>query len=262
MQPNKGEMSSRVCAVGFHATVGPMMKLCNGSPRVSLTVVFLYSISMPTFRRSLGRRIGVISGLRETPFPSAIARIFFFEEPVHGPLDVLAEILGEEQTNFVGVGNFGRAALFLLLFFSSFSHRRRNFFVSNRADAEFVFGEECWIERNLVPISKSPSRFQTHCLRAAATIESFELRFRRYVKTIGQTHFDLLGEKIIRRPVAEALALKKFAEEKCPWRQHVGIYGVGETAARKLPVGAPYALGTSSPVTTTADSVVACARAE
>ena len=106
--------------------------------------------------------------------------------------------------------------------------------MSNRADAEFVFGEDCRIERNLVPISKSPSRFQTHCPRAAAAIEPFELRFRRYVETKGQTHFYLLGEKIIGRSVAEALALKKFAEEECPWRQHVGIYCVGETAARKL----------------------------
>ena len=129
--------------------------------------------------------------------------------------------------------------------------------MSNRADAEFVFGEDCWIERNLVPISKSPSCFQTHRLRAAAAIEPFELRFRRYVKTIGQTHFYLLGEKIIGRSVAEALALKKFAEEECPWRQHVGIYCVGETAARKLGRRAvalgtsSYALGTSWAVTTT-----------
>ena len=105
--------------------------------------------------------------------------------------------------------------------------------MSNRADTEFVFREECWIERNFVPIGKSPSCFQTYRLRAAASIEPLELRFCRYVKTIGQTHLDLLGEQIIWRPVAESLALEKFAEEKCPWRQHVGIYCVGETAARK-----------------------------
>src|SRR4029453_8301252 len=110
---------------------------------------------------------------------------------------------------------------------------RWNFFVSNRADTEFILGEKCWIERNLIPIGKRPSCFQAHRLCAAASIEPFELRFRRYVKTIGQTHFYLLGEKIIGRSVAESLALEKFAEEKCPWGQHVGIYCVGETAARK-----------------------------
>ena len=106
--------------------------------------------------------------------------------------------------------------------------------MSNGADAEFVFGEDCRIERNLVPISKGPSCFETHRLHAATAIKSFELCFGRDVKTIRQTHFDLLGEKIIGRSVAESLALKKFAEEECPWRQHIGIYYVGETAARKL----------------------------
>ena len=236
MQPNKGEMSRRVCVVGFHATVGPMVKLCNGSPRVSLTVKFLYSISMPTFRRSLGKRTGSHRGLRETPLAATVAGILFFEEPVHGPLDVLAEILREEQTNFVGIGNFWAARFFFFLFSSPW--RRWNFFVSNSADTEFVFREESWIERNLVPISKSPSCFQTHCLHAATAIKSFQLCFGRYVKTIGQTHFDLLSEKIIWRSVAESLTLKKFAEEKRPWWQHVGIYCIGKTAARK-PGGAP-----------------------
>src|SRR5262249_10080674 len=105
--------------------------------------------------------------------------------------------------------------------------------MSNGADTEFVFCKYRWVEGNFVPISQSPSGFQTHCLGAATTIETFELRFRRYVKTIGQTHLYLLGEKIIGRSVLESLALKKFAEEQRPWGQHVGIYYVGETAARK-----------------------------
>src|SRR6266566_2305662 len=54
VQPNSGETSRRVLAVGFHATLGPITKLFRGSPRVSLVVKFLYSISKPTFRRSLG----------------------------------------------------------------------------------------------------------------------------------------------------------------------------------------------------------------
>ena len=86
--------------------------------------------------------------------------------------------------------------------------------MSNGADAEFVFGKNCRVERNFIPISKRPSCFQTHRLRTAATIEPFELRFRRYVKAIGQTHFYLLGEKIIGWPMAEPLALEKLPEEK------------------------------------------------
>ena len=88
--------------------------------------------------------------------------------------------------------------------------------MSNRSHTEFVFGEYGRIERNLVPISKRPSRFQTHGLHAATAIKSFQLCFGRDVKTVGQTKFDFLGEKIIGRPMAKSLALKKFSKEECP----------------------------------------------
>src|SRR5439155_7795331 len=61
----------------------------------------------------------------------------------------------------------------------------------------------------------------------------FELCFSGNPKTIGQTHFDLLGETVIGRAMAEPLALKNLAEEKCPWRQNVGLRCVGKAAARK-----------------------------
>src|SRR5438552_1415974 len=182
------------------------------------------------FQALVGQENGSHDALGEAPFAAAVAGVLFFEEPVHGPLKALAGILGEEQTKFVGIGNLGRSALFLL----SLSRRRwRSFFMTNRADTEFVFCKECWIERNLVPIGKSPSCFQTHRLRAATAIKSFELCFSGNPKTIGQTHFDLLGETVIGRPMAEPLALKNLAEEKCPWRQYVSIRQVGEPAARK-----------------------------
>src|SRR5439155_14319843 len=79
VQPNKGEMSRRVCAVGFQATVGPITKLFSGSPRVSLVVTFLYSISKPTFSRSLGRKIGVIT-LWEKPHSRPRSPVFSFSK--------------------------------------------------------------------------------------------------------------------------------------------------------------------------------------
>src|SRR6266480_2543979 len=108
------------------------------------------------FQALVRQEDGSHGALGEAPFAAAVAGVLFFEEPVHGPLNALAEILGEEQTKFVGIGNFGRSAFFLLFFFR---WRRWTFFVSNSADTEFVFGEECWVERNLVPIGKSPSCF-------------------------------------------------------------------------------------------------------
>src|SRR6266403_957032 len=72
------------------------------------------------FQTLVGQENGSHDALGKTPFAAA-----------------LAEILGEEQTKFVGIGNFGWSALFLL-----FSSRwwRWTFFVPNSADTEFVFG--------------------------------------------------------------------------------------------------------------------------
>ena len=71
--------------------VGPMTKLCIGSPRVSLTVKFLYSISTPTFEPFLFQQNRNGGALSEPPFSAAIASVFFFEEPVHRPFDMLPE---------------------------------------------------------------------------------------------------------------------------------------------------------------------------
>ena len=56
--------------------------------------------------------------------------------------------------------------------------------------------------------------------------------------------------------MAKALALKKFAEEECPWRQHIGIYGVGESGRAKTPVARRKRWALPSPVTTTVPHVL------
>src|SRR5256886_14085564 len=72
--------------------------------------------------------------LGEPPFPAAIAGIFFFEEPVHGPFDAIAEILSQQEPKFVSIGDLGRATLFFL-----FAGRRWGpFFMANGPDAEPV----------------------------------------------------------------------------------------------------------------------------
>src|SRR5262249_6224426 len=141
-------------------------------------LIFHFDANFQAFVRQKNRRH---RSLRETPFAPAVASIFFFKEPVHCPFDASEELLGKKQPDFVRVGDLGRTALFFL----SSARRRWNFFVSNRADTEFVFGENCRVERNLVPISKGPPRFETHASRSAAAIKSLELRFGRYVETPG-----------------------------------------------------------------------------
>src|SRR5262249_17861864 len=125
-----------------------------------VSVLHFYAKLEPLVRQENWRH----RSLRKTPLSATVAGVLFFEEPVHGPLDATKKFLRQKQPNFVGIGNLWRAALFL---FAS-AWRRWNFFVSNRADTEFVFGEDCRIERDLVPISQSPSGFQAHCLIATA----------------------------------------------------------------------------------------------
>ena len=266
MQPNNGEISSRVCVDRFpRESWADDETVQRIAARVFGRDIFIFHF-YADFQTLVRQENRSHNSLREAPLATAVAGIFFFEKPVHGPFKSPGEFLSEEQTKFIGIWNLGRSAFFLLFFFSSCSRGRWHFFMSNGANAEFVFREECWIERNLVPISKSPSCFKTHCLRSAAAVESFELRFRSDVKTIGQTHFDLLGEQIIGWPVAESLTLKKLAEEECPWRQHVRIYCVGKTATRKRrwrTIGTGYLLRYFRAVITTGSSVVeVCARTE
>src|SRR4029077_3567939 len=79
--------------------------------------------------------------LSEPPFPATIAGIFFFEEPVHRPFDMLPEILSQQEPKFVSIGYLGRATLFFF-----FAGRRRGpFFVANGPDAKFVFRKQGWI---------------------------------------------------------------------------------------------------------------------
>ncbi len=78
------------------------------------------------FRAFVRHENGCQRSLREAPLAPTVAGVLFFKEAVHGPFNALEEILGKEQTDFIGVRDLWRAALFL---FSS-SRRRRNFFMS------------------------------------------------------------------------------------------------------------------------------------
>src|SRR6266576_2365234 len=52
--------------------------------------------------------------LSEPPFPTAVAGIFLFEEPVHRPFDTLPEILSQQEPKFISIRYFGRATLLFL----------------------------------------------------------------------------------------------------------------------------------------------------
>src|SRR5207249_8093649 len=108
------------------------------------------------FQALVRQENGSHDSLREAPLAPTVAGIFFFEKPVHGPFKSPGEFLSKKQTKFVGIGNLGWSAFFLLFSLPSFPRGRWNFFMSNGANAEFVFCEYCRVERNLVPIRKRP----------------------------------------------------------------------------------------------------------
>src|SRR5262249_3885944 len=97
-------------------------------------------------------------------------------------------------------------AAFLFLFCSS-PRRWHCFLMANDADAKFVFDEYGWIERNFVPISQGVAAFKAHRVKPAAAVEAFQLCFSSDTESARQTHFKLLGEEMVWRPVLEGVAL-------------------------------------------------------
>src|SRR4051794_31669308 len=113
--------------------------------------------------------------------------------------------------------------------------RRHDFFVANRADPELVFGEDGGVQRNLAPISEGVAAFYADGLHSATTVKAFELSFGGDTKAVGQAHFNLLAEEMIRKAVPSNVALIDFAKVKMPRRQDVGGRGRRKAAARKSP---------------------------
>ena len=105
--------------------------------------------------------------------------------------------------------------------------------MSNGTDAEFVFGEDSRIERNLAPIGKRITAFETDAGRASAAIKSLETSLGRDTEAIGQTHFEFLGKDMIGRTMSKRVALVNFAKIKMPWRQHIRSCKRGKARARK-----------------------------
>jgi len=130
----------------------------------------------------------------------------------------MKEFVRQKQAEFICVRPLWRARLFFFAWGWSWS-----FFMSNRADAEFVLGEECWIERNLAPISQRITTFQAYAGSASSSIKSLEICLGRDAKAIGQAHFNFLGEEMIGRAMAKDVALVDFAKVKRPWRQDIRV---------------------------------------
>src|ERR1700719_4570579 len=78
-----------------------------------------------------------------SPFAASVARGFLLEEGVHCPFDFVEEIFGQEQSQFVGVGDFFS---FVEPAGPKLARGSRGaFIVKNIPDSGFVFGENRWV---------------------------------------------------------------------------------------------------------------------
>src|SRR3954462_15061713 len=108
----------------------------------------------------------------------------------------------------------GWTALFFFLHLCIAPARRHDLFGANRADAELVFGEDGGVQRNLAPIAECVAAFYADRLHSATTVKPFELSFGGDTKSVGQPHFNLLAEEMIRKAVPRNVALVNLAKVK------------------------------------------------
>ena len=91
------------------------------------------------------------------------------------------------------------------------------------ADAEFVFDEDRWVERDLVPIGQGVARLQAKGSLLVSSAKEFERVFNCDAETAREAKFDLLSKHVIGAIEAKRIALvNQSGIDSAGW-QHVGI---------------------------------------
>src|SRR5207302_3205300 len=106
-------------------------------------------------------------------------------------------------------------------------------FAQNPPGAKFVFGKQCRVQWNLVPVGERIARFHAKALVLKVAVESFLGDFECNAKTIRQAHFDFFSEEMVRRSVTECVPLVNDSGINRAWRQHIRVSQIRKTAARK-----------------------------
>src|SRR5438270_3002076 len=93
------------------------------------------------------------------PLAPAISAHFLLEKCVHCPFDFVEKIFRKQESQFVGIGNV--FALVKTARSEFTSRRRRPFVMQNVAGADLVFGENCRVQWDLVPIRERIPAFNS-----------------------------------------------------------------------------------------------------
>src|SRR5438477_4501487 len=108
----------------------------------------------------------------------------------------MEELFRKHKPQPIGVRNFNGSVK--ARWAESFGGSWRALIVQDIADSEFVFGENCWIERNLIPIGKCVACLNAEGGVLACAMVSLDHVFDCEIHAVGQTEFYFLRKGMVR----------------------------------------------------------------
>src|SRR5258708_28168967 len=106
-------------------------------------------------------------------------------------------------------------------------------FAQDPPRAKFVFGKQCRVQWNLVPIGERVARFDAETLVLKIAVKALLTELESDSEAMWQSHFDFFSEEMVRRSVTERVAFINYPSVNAARRQHIRISQIGKTAARK-----------------------------
>src|ERR1700736_2781991 len=134
--------------------------------------------------------------LSDAPFTAPVPPNFLFKKCVQRPFNAIKEVFRQEQSKFVGIWNVHRlveAAGTELVRWSWSA-----FVMQNVDETLFVFGKNCWVERNFVPIGECVTGFETECSILEIAIVSLDVIFDGDIDSVRQADFNFLSPMMVR----------------------------------------------------------------
>ena len=95
--------------------------------------------------------------------------------------------------------------------------------MENIADSRFEFGEDSWVERNLVPIGERITPFDTKRRVLSISVVVLDVVFESNVEPIRQTNFTFFGEMVIRIAEVDDVVFVNQAGVNRARRKNVGV---------------------------------------
>src|SRR5438034_3263190 len=132
----------------------------------------------------------------------------------------MEELLRKHKPQPVGVRNFHGSVKAAGA--EPFGGSWRALIVQDIAESEFVFGENCWIERNLIPIGKGVTCLNAEGGVLACAMVSLDHVLDCEIHAVGQTEFYFLREGMIRTAEMDDVVFVDQARVNFTRRKEIG----------------------------------------